>query len=252
MCSQWVAFVRPPSDEVICDVPFGVSSLPDKGALKALHPREGGTDGFGDFDPNRLVRCRPGEPFSVTQSAKPVSPQSALFRVQSLHVGRKPEMARHLLLEKPKATDAIQTRAHLPPLLLTAFAVISIWKSHANGRNSKIGFSCPPTPAGRADNNQSNDFARSLARSVWVSLSTPSVIIGATKRNDGRHCATLFPLALVAAAPMFLSIIHWSERSKPRIASNGENCPRSLPPSLDRSSVRSSGKSCHVHRRRRQ
>ena len=81
VCSQWVAFV-PLSDEVICDVPFGVSSLPDKGALKALHPREGGTDGVGDFDPNRLIRCRPGEPLSVTSSVIPsVSRHNSGFKV---------------------------------------------------------------------------------------------------------------------------------------------------------------------------
>ena len=50
------------------------------------------------------------------------------------------------------------------------------------------------------------------------------------------HAINCLCVALSGArSPMFLSIIHWSERSKSGIASNGENCS-------------DSGKSCHAKR----
>ena len=160
-----------------------------------------------------------------------------------------------------QSTDAIQTRAAAPtPSFHCRNFHLEKPRKRKNGGNSKMGLPVHrPTPApDRADNKQSNDSARF----VWgdclksfrhhgrqgVISRLDHFVIQPELRRAVCHRHPVPDGAAWRGGPMFLSIIHRSERSKSRIASNGENCPRSAAPSPEPAPSGSSGKSCHVHR----
>ena len=171
---------------------------------------------------------------------------------------RKPEMA-PLSFRATQGTDAIQTRAAAPtPSFHCRNFHLEKPRKRKNGGNSKMGF-----PVRRCCRRQ-RPTAPTITRAT-----TPLALYGATawtpwylrrrgvifrldhfviQPEPGRAVCHRHPVPV--GGPMFLSIIHWSERSKSRIASNGENCPHPAAPSPDpaRARVGSSGKSCHVHR----
>ena len=162
-----------------------------------------------------------------------------------------------------KGTDAIQTRAAAPtPSFHCRNFHLEKPRKRKNGGNSKMGLPVRRRPRPNAPTITRATTALALyGATAW----TPPAIIGDREyvifRLDHfviqpelrRAVCHRHPVPVGAArrgGPMFLSIIHWSERSKSRIASNGENCPRPAAPSPNpaRERAGSSGKSCHVHR----